>query len=627
MTGDVSGDLTGRRLGNYRIDGVLGKGGMSVMYKATDVRLGRKVALKVIGEHLGADAEFRERFVDEARNTSAVDHANVVPLYDFGELDGMLYIAMRLVDGADLASLIADGPISPDRTLRLLDQVADALDCLHERGLVHLDVKPANVLVTSRESAREHVYVADFGLTRRGATGHRTRGGDFLGSPTYAAPEHLRGEPLDGRTDQYALACVLYACLTGHPPFSGDVPTVIKGHLAVEPPAVSGVVGLPAAVDEVVRKGMAKNPADRYDNCVELITAARKALGPAAGSTTPPGPPQTTREAGMPSAPGQPGGHPGPGAAPQGEPGHGWQAAAGAGQPGAGAGQSGQPGNFGHPGAGAAQSGPQGHGQSGPGDQPGQPGYSGPHGPGPQGYGDQPGQPGNFGHPSAGPGQPGQAGPGGQPGAQGAAHSGPQGHGQPGPGDQPGQPSYSGPQGHGQSGHGDQAGNPGNFGHPGPGGQPGQPSHSGSQGPTHGHPGPQGPGQPGTPGHAGQPGPYPGHQPGPSPYGHPGMPQFSPNTPPHGQPWNPGWPPQQQPYGYPQQPPKKSGLKWLWAALAGLVVVAAVVVTLVLVNRDGGSAPATTTAPNIPVGPTGGATGQSTGNAPPPATISIKPSP
>ncbi|MEU0509129.1 serine/threonine-protein kinase [Amycolatopsis sp. NPDC006125] len=579
MTGDVSGDLTGRRLGNYRIDGVLGKGGMSVMYKATDVRLGRKVALKVIGEHLGADAEFRERFVDEARNTSAVDHANVVPLYDFGELDGMLYIAMRLVDGADLASLIADGPISPDRTLRLLDQVADALDCLHERGLVHLDVKPANVLVTSRESAREHVYVADFGLTRRGATGHRTRGGDFLGSPTYAAPEHLRGEPLDGRTDQYALACVLHACLTGQPPFSGDVPTVIKGHLAVEPPAVSGVVGLPAAVDEVVRKGMAKAPADRYDNCVELITAARKALGPAAASTTPPGPPQAaTREAGMqPYPPGQPGGHPGPHGA--GQPGAGGP---GAGQGGVGGPGTGQPG-AGGPGAGASGVGGPGVGQAG-----GQPGA----------------------------GQTGQPGPGGQPGAGG-----------PGGGQAGGQSSAGVP---GQPGPGGQQGAVPSGGHPGPGHQPGP---GGPQG--HGDQ----PGRPGAaqPGHPGQPGPYgpPGHQPPGNPYGHPGMqshpgmpaPQFHPNAP-QGQPWNPGWPPQQQPYGYGQQPPKKGGgLKWLWAGLAGLVVVAAVVVTLVLVNRGGGSAPAPTTAPNIPVGPTGGATGPSTGGGPPPATISIKPSP
>ncbi|WP_410655662.1 serine/threonine-protein kinase [Amycolatopsis sp. lyj-112] len=297
MTGDESGDLTGRRLGNYRIDGVLGKGGMSVTYKATDVRLGRKVALKIIGDHLGADAEFRERFVDEARNTSAIDHANVVPLYDFGELEGMLYIAMRMVDGGDLAGLISGGPIAPIRALTMLDQVADALDTLHNRGLVHLDVKPANVLVTSKETSREHVYVADFGLTRRGATGHRTRGGDFLGSPTYAAPEHLRGEPLDGRTDQYALTCVLYACLTGSPPFKGDVQTVIKGHLNGEPPAISRIVGLPAGIDEVIRKGMAKNPADRFPNCVEMIAAARLALGSLATSNEPPGPPGTATPA------------------------------------------------------------------------------------------------------------------------------------------------------------------------------------------------------------------------------------------------------------------------------------------------------------------------------------------
>ncbi|MDT8911098.1 serine/threonine-protein kinase [Amycolatopsis sp. PS_44_ISF1] len=307
MTGEVSGDLTGRRLGNYRIDSVLGQGGMSVTYQATDVRLGRKVALKVIGDHLGADAEFRERFVDEARNTSAIDHANIVPLYDFGELEGMLYIAMRMVDGGDLAGLISGGPVAPARALSLLDQVADALDTLHNRGLVHLDVKPANVLVTSRETSREHVYVADFGLTRRGATGHRTRGGDFLGSPTYAAPEHLRGEPLDGRTDQYALTCVLFACLTGSPPFKGDVPTVIKGHLNGEPPSVSRVVGLPAALDDVVRRGMAKNPADRYPNCVALVAAARTALGPMAASDTPPGPPGSPPVAGVAPSAAQPG--------------------------------------------------------------------------------------------------------------------------------------------------------------------------------------------------------------------------------------------------------------------------------------------------------------------------------
>jgi serine/threonine protein kinase len=275
----VAEDLTGRRLGHYRIDGVLGKGGMSVMYRATDIRLGRKVALKVIAEHLTEDPEFRERFVDEARNTSAIDHANVVPLYDFGEVDGLLYIAMRLVDGSDMASLIKDGPLTPERALALLSQVAEALDNLHERGLVHLDVKPANVLVTSRESTAEHVYVADFGLTRRGATGHRTRGGDFLGSPTYAAPEHLRGEPVDARTDAYSLACVLFACLAGRPPFQGGVPDVIQGHLNRDVPSLTEQArNLPAAIDDVIRRGMAKNQNQRYATCRELIAAARQAL-------------------------------------------------------------------------------------------------------------------------------------------------------------------------------------------------------------------------------------------------------------------------------------------------------------------------------------------------------------
>ncbi|MEO6089211.1 MAG: serine/threonine-protein kinase [Umezawaea sp.] len=274
----MSEDLSGRRLGHYRIDGVLGRGGMSVTYRATDVRLGRKVALKVIGEHLTADAEFRERFVDEARNTSAIDHANIVPLYDFDEVDGLLYIAMRLVDGSDLASHIKDGPLSPARTLTLLGQVAEALDMLHGKGLVHLDVKPANVLVTTKEAVREHVYLADFGLTRRGATGHRTRTGDFLGSPTYAAPEHLRGEPVDGRTDAYALACMLYACLSGRPPFQGGVQDVIQGHLGQEIPPLTSLVVLPPAIDDVLRKGTAKDPNQRYANCQELIAAARTAL-------------------------------------------------------------------------------------------------------------------------------------------------------------------------------------------------------------------------------------------------------------------------------------------------------------------------------------------------------------
>lgn len=277
-------DLTGQRLGHFRVDGVIGRGGMSVLYRATDTRLGRRVALKVIDESLAADREFRERFVDEARNTSAVDHAHVVPLYDFDETDGHLYIAMRHVEGPDLASVIDRRPVPVARTLRLLGQVADALDAVHARGLVHLDVKPANVLVTTRESAGEHVYLADFGLTRRGATGHRTSGGDFLGSPTYAAPEHLRGEPVDARTDVYSLTCVLFTCLTGRAPYLGSVTEVIDGHLAGEVPSIAELVGVDPRVDDVVRRGMDPDRPRRHESASAVVEAARGALtgpGPA----------------------------------------------------------------------------------------------------------------------------------------------------------------------------------------------------------------------------------------------------------------------------------------------------------------------------------------------------------
>ncbi len=296
---EQAGDLVGRRLGHYRVDGVIGRGGMSTMYRATDVRLGRTVALKIMSDALAGDPEFRERFVDEARNTSAVDHPHVVPLYDFGDLDGMLFLVMRYVEGADLSSLLAAGPLAPHRTLLLLGQVAEALDVLHGRQLVHLDVKPANVLVTRREGSAgregstgregaEHAYLADFGLTRRGTVGHRTRGGDFLGSPTYAAPEHLRGEAVDARTDVYSLACMFFACLTGHPPFRGSVDEVIDGHLSGEVPAVSAAVVLPACVDSVVRRGMTTVPDARPGSCRELMTLAHHAL---AGTPRPDDPP------------------------------------------------------------------------------------------------------------------------------------------------------------------------------------------------------------------------------------------------------------------------------------------------------------------------------------------------
>jgi serine/threonine-protein kinase len=303
---------------------------MSTVYRATDTRLDRRVALKVIDPALGRDDEFRARFLEEARNTSAVDHPHVVPLYDVARAAGpggeeRLYIAMRHVDGRDLAVLIGGRPLAPERALRLLDQVADALDAVHAHGLVHLDVKPANVLVESR-GGLEHAYLADFGLTHRGATGHRTHAGDFLGSPTYAAPEHLRGEPVDARTDIYSLGCVLFTCLTGRAPYRGTVTEVIDAHLAGKVPAATEVLGatvsgappLGRGVDELIRRALATDPAVRPGSARDLVAAARAALTRRPPAGRPPA--QPTRREGNPGAAGATGSSPRGAAAPAGAP-------------------------------------------------------------------------------------------------------------------------------------------------------------------------------------------------------------------------------------------------------------------------------------------------------------------
>ena len=268
----VSVDLPiGSELAGYRIEALVGRGGMGVVYRAHDLALDRDVALKLLSPDLADDVSFRERFLRESRLAASLEHPNVVPIHDAGEVDGRLYIAMRLVEGTDLKALLhAEGALAPARALRIVEQVAGALDAAHARGLVHRDVKPSNVLV----AADDHVYLADFGLSRSlGEAGASIGAAKSLGTIDYVAPEQIRGEEVDGRADVYALGCLLHECLTGEPPFrrSSDA-AVLFAHLEEEPPTLPGL-------EQVTAKALAKDPDDRYQTCRELVEAARSALG------------------------------------------------------------------------------------------------------------------------------------------------------------------------------------------------------------------------------------------------------------------------------------------------------------------------------------------------------------
>ena len=263
---------------DYRVEAVLGRGGMSVVYLAEDLRLKRHVALKLLTPTLAEDARFRERFLSESELAASLDHANVIPIYEAGEADGHLYIAMRYVEGSDLKARLGDGPLSNEEAVAVAAQVGGALDAAHERGLVHGDVKPSNVLI----DGRGHVYLADFGLTKRLGDEESPAGdGQLMGTIDYVAPEQIRGEPVDGRADIYSLGCLLYECLTGRQPFKrGNDAAVLYAHLEDEPPATG------TAADAVVVKALAKSPDDRYQTGAELTEAARDALGVAAPRRT-----------------------------------------------------------------------------------------------------------------------------------------------------------------------------------------------------------------------------------------------------------------------------------------------------------------------------------------------------
>jgi serine/threonine-protein kinase len=263
----------------YRIEELIGRGGMGVVYRAYDLRLKRTVALKLVAPSLALDDRFRERFARESELVMSLEHPNVVPIYDAGDADGRVYLAMRLVDGTDLGSLLrTEGALQPDRTIAICEQIAAALDAAHARGLVHRDVKPSNVLIDSSE----HVYLADFGLTRSLDDESGGVGEDgSVGTPAYLAPEQLEGGAVDGRADIYSLGCVLYECLTGEPVFPRSSRLAVAwAHLEEEPPRASKRrAGLPEGVDAVIARALAKEPGRRFGTCGALVEAAGHALG------------------------------------------------------------------------------------------------------------------------------------------------------------------------------------------------------------------------------------------------------------------------------------------------------------------------------------------------------------
>jgi serine/threonine-protein kinase len=269
----------GSRVAGYEISRLVGSGGMAAVYLARDEQLGRFVALKIL---VAGDAA-TERFIREARAVARVDHPHIIPVYAAGEAGGTQYIAMRYVPGGTLSGVLgSSGSLPPRRAAGFISPVASALDAAHAEGLVHRDVKPGNILVDSVPGRPEHPYLTDFGIVRALlSTGSLTVAGQFLGTPDYAAPEQAGGQDVDGRTDQYALACVAFEALTGQVPFKRDIPVaVLYAHVSAPVPAATSVrADLPGAVDGVLAKAMAKDPDQRYPSCSDFADALREALG------------------------------------------------------------------------------------------------------------------------------------------------------------------------------------------------------------------------------------------------------------------------------------------------------------------------------------------------------------
>lgn len=278
----------GAIVGGYRVLHTLGSGGMGTVYLAQNPILPRRDALKVLSSDLSTDPEFRARFEREANLASGLDHPNIVAVYNRGEEDGQLWIAMQYVDGTDAAEESKKGPAAmpPERALRIVGEVGKGLDYAHRRGLLHRDVKPANFLLSTPEGTdEERVLLTDFGVAKSADDGQDlTATGNFMATVAYAPPEQLIGSSLDPRSDIYSLGCAFFRLLTGQNPYPSTLPAVVMmGHIHEAPPKLSAVrPGLPAALDQVIEKVMAKNPADRYGTCREFVHDAEAALRGAA---------------------------------------------------------------------------------------------------------------------------------------------------------------------------------------------------------------------------------------------------------------------------------------------------------------------------------------------------------
>lgn len=269
---------TGSQVGPYRIEGLVAHGGMSTIYRANHTAIGRNVALKILSDEIAGDETNRERFATEWKVAAALRHPNILEVYDAGEADGRLYMAMEMVEGGDVGNLIdREGALAPERALLILEQAAGALDAAHSAGIIHRDVKPANLLLDG-----DRVFLTDFGLTKVvGSSARLTAPGRMVGTASYLSPEQIRNEPVDYRADVYALGCVMFEALTATSPYEADSDFVLMyAHLSEAVPNVSARrPGLPPAVDAVVARTMAKPAGDRYESAGEAVAALRDALG------------------------------------------------------------------------------------------------------------------------------------------------------------------------------------------------------------------------------------------------------------------------------------------------------------------------------------------------------------